>query len=475
MTRALCVLLLACSACAGAPTPAPKPPKPVVVAPTEPEVPAPDWALGAWPAHLPKTEFAAAVATSTDAATARTRANSALEVRLFGPRERRPFDALPPQLGPVSTPALTRMFEVDGITSVLVARSRTEGSQSLRSWAETLRPEAPLPASTSKDEGILVFGTELARPRQHMDLLVAHLHHQQAAHFACVQAPVRTSTCTAPNPRLLQDALQTFLSGVQVSAIPPDGVPYRPGMGPLRPATVRVTWTSPGQAPIPLPSMPLRLRVAGQHTKALTDSKGYLRWPLPTTMQSQDTVEVSVDTQALLGRLQSLWSPAPTLRVSLRTLHPDQSRLALSIQESAIGQPSTEGTESLRHRLQEGGLNTVYYLDEGRAPKLPIQASALGALADQAMGQLDLIAVGVLQSHFASQMGARSVWYEASGHLTIYDAWTGQKIAHFEDSARAMAIGESAAAAAALVALGRKLAQHSQQAIHAYSPGPLLQ
>lgn len=474
MKRALLVLLLGCTACASAPAIKPAPVvEPVHVVDTAAVTP--DWALGAWPAHLPQDQFAAAVATSTDAATARAQANSALEVRVFGPPERWPFGTLPAELAPVSTPALTRIYQDGTITSVLVAADRAQASQRLEDWAKTLKPQEALPASTSEDERILVFGHELDRPRHHLDLLIGHLRHRTATHYACQQAPVRTSTCAAPSPRLLQDALRTFLSGVQMKASPPDGVPFRPGVGPLRPASVQLTWKSPGQAPVPLPRIPVSITVAGIRTEAKTGPDGFLRWPLARTMASGGFVAMSVDGPALLGAASSVWSQPPKVQVLLRTLDAERSRLALSIKETAIDQPSTEGSESLRHALTTGGLRTVYYLDAGRAPKLPITAAALTTLADEAQGQLDLIAVGVLESHFASQMGARSVWYEASGHLDLYDAWTGQRIAQFEDSARAVGIGERAAATAALKALGRQFAAQAQQAILRHNPGPLLQ
>lgn len=471
MTRArlgLATGLALLAGCSSAPPAPPAPPPPAVA--EAPEPPPPGWTVGAWPAHLPRAEYAAAVATSTDAAFARREALAALEVRLFGPVERRPFEAVPDALRPIADPELGRSHEQDGLHHVLVAASRAASVARLDAWAAALSPDAPLPEETKAGERVLVSGEQVEAPRAHLDALIAHTRFRRAKHFACVQAPVRTSTCAAPNPKLLEDALTSFLDAIALTPEPPDGVPVHPRAGALRPATVKVTWTSPGLPPRPLEDVPVTLSLWGETRTEASDADGMVRAPVPPERAPGAPGAAIVDRSALLGGLSDLWPAPPSTKLSLRSLDLEHSRLALDITERASGRPSTDGTESLRRALLAGGLGAVFYLDEARALATPIEATAVTALADAARGQIDLVAVGTFDSHFASQMGARSVWYEATGEIELYDAWSGTRIATFEDAARAVAIGEAAAARAAVETLGKKLADRMQAALRDYHP-----
>lgn len=462
------------AACASAPPVPPAPPPPPVEVPFQ-AAPPPDWVTGAWPAHLPEAEYAAAVATSTDARTAFVKARAALELRLFGPPARRPFETLPPALADFVDPDLSQHHTQEGLTSALEVASKAKIAEQLKAWAQALTPESDLPEPHPSGERVLVFGAEVHDARAHLDRLIEHLRFRRAARFACAEAPVRTSTCTAPHPELMQDALQAFLSGVTLDAIPPDGVPFRAGVGALRPLRLRVAWRSPGRAPQPLAEVPVRVIVQGRTQVLLSDEAGQVSLPWPQDIGPEATAGCGLDAQRLLGELRDVWPEPPKAQVGLRALTPEHLRLALSLNETSVGHSSVDGSESLRRTLMAQGWGSVYYLDDSRAPAVPIQGPALAALADQAQGQLDLILVGTLDSHFASQMGARSVWYEATASVALYDAWSGQKIEQLETSARAVAIGEAAAAKAALEALGAQLAQRTQEALRAYRPAPLLQ
>lgn len=474
MSKKACILGLLVISCSSAPPPPAKPlPRPPVTSTVAPD-PAPEWTLGAWPAHLPAERFAAAVATSTDAKASHTKALAALEVRLFGPPEKRPFAALPPELRDFVDPALTREHSSEGITTALVAVSKTHIQQRLDDWAQAQTPDTELPERHPDGERVLVFGEQVHDARDHLNRLIEHLRYRRAAHFVCQDAPVRTSTCSAPDPRILQDSLQAFTSGIQLRSTPTDGVPYRAGLGALRKITVHATWNSPGRAPEPLAQVPVQVKLPNRTLLSETDADGRVHIPWPNDAPLNATAKARI-ASSLLAELQSFWADPPSVDIVLRELRPDRSRVALSIKEASVGRHSTDGSERLRQGLLSAGWAAVYYLDEGRTPAQPVQAAALSALADQAQGQLDVLLMGDLEVHFASQMGARSVWYEATGELTVYDAWTGRPVAVLKDSARAVAIGEAAAAKAALEALGGQLADKVIAAMRAYQPPALLQ
>jgi len=76
-----------------------------------------------------------------------------------------------------------------------------------------------------------------------------------------------------------------------------------------------------------------------------------------------------------------------------------------------------------------------------------------------ARGGIDQVAFGEARSEFASRMRARSVWHEAIGVLTVYDAWSGKEITTLERSARARGIGDLNAGRNALRALGSVLGE----------------
>ena len=50
-------------------------------------------------------------------------------------------------------------------------------------------------------------------------------------------------------------------------------------------------------------------------------------------------------------------------------------------------------------------------------------------------GGIDHIAIGDARSDVASRMGARSVWHEAIGLATVYDALSGEQVTTIEHSA----------------------------------------
>lgn len=473
---AACAALTGIAACKGGPDSVPPPTAPAALEPppsvkATPPPPPPEWTRGAWPEHLPAESFVAAVATSTDAEAAEAAAVAALQVRLLGPAERRPFTSMPAALQPLVDPSLTRRYAGPERTSVLVAARRKKVISALDAWAAALAPVAPLPGG---------LGSRLAAgaredPRAYIDRLVSHARHRRAAAFACEQAPVRTSTCAAPNPEPVQRALTEVLEAVAVTTEPPKGVPHHPRTGALRPVRVRVTWAPSGAAPKPLADMPVLLDLWGVPTQARTAADGGASAPVPPQARPAEAAVARLDAAALLGELVDLWPDPPAVQVNLRALTPARMRAGLSVKETSAGRTTLDGTERLREALVRAGVGAAFYLDERQALQLPAPAAAISALADAAQGDLDVLVIGQIESHFASQMGARSVWYEATGHVELFDAWTGQRIVTLDEAARAVAIGEAAAARAALQTLGEQLAEKLHDALVAYAPPAMAQ
>ncbi|MEL7372561.1 MAG: hypothetical protein AAFN74_26790, partial [Myxococcota bacterium] len=164
-----------------------------------------------------------------------------------------------------------------------------------------------------------------------------------------------------------------------------------------------------------------------------------------------------VDAEGLLGAEAGLWANLPTLDIGFRLVTEKTARVALYFTETG---GVHHGRDALRDRLKVLGLPETRALDpkfENFFSEGAPDTARLRSLADAADGHIDLVAVSDMRSEFAGRMSRRSVWHEATGQIVVYDLWSGAQLGPVQGTEREAGIGEKAASAKALSALGDRL------------------
>lgn len=160
-----------------------------------------------------------------------------------------------------------------------------------------------------------------------------------------------------------------------------------------------------------------------------------------------DGLVVTLDRAPLVPPLDSLF---PELRTALRSRPVGLRQWALVVGDR------TEGAfaDALDRALRDRGAGARQSLEAARGRALKAAQGArrvatLRALADEHRGALDVVLVARVESHFASRMGSRRTWYEASAEVDAYLAWTGESLGSFEARGNESGIGDERAERAA--------------------------
>ena len=417
----------------------------------------PAWVAGEMPALYDASTHLMVVGSGPTVDAAAADARSRMVNKVLGPETSRPFASVPEDLQEFAyAPATERYVASPDKAYVRLLAQRVFVVDRLRAWEAQKAIGAladPVP------EAFRTEGRPVSEPSSHLDALVTTLAYQRASAFVCNRRmAVSTSTCTPADLGAIHSAVSTFGQALEIRPKYADGVPYRAGDGAQAPVAAEVVWKAPGQSAQPVAGVPLAFQGVAEKASVPTEDDGLAVWR-PTTADPTARVSVRIDAPALLGPDAALWATLPATDVGFRILQPKTARVAVFIEEDGS---SRSGRDGFRTKLTGLGMGAPTDLpaDMQRAfakGSTPDRATLL-ALAQRANGSIDLVAVGEMHSQFASRVGARSVWHEAKGTLTLYDVWSGAQLGPLRGTERAVAIGERAASAKALRALGERLA-----------------
>jgi hypothetical protein len=376
---------------------------------------------------------------------------------------------MPPVLVPESDVERSELLP-DGRTAVLVALPRPVFALRVQDWLD--HP----PEAETRDAG-----TPTGMLRAALDFL----DFQQRGAWGCERQRTLVGTeCEVTDTTMGRRQVAAVAAELRLEPALDGGIPVRPGGRALLPATVRARWRNGAGETVPWPDLPLRFEapdgVLASHS-ARTDGEGHAEVAFVQSPPGDLRVRVTVDREALLGTLQELW-PEVSVELGLRPVTLASGRLAVYLVESIAnvapqetddpdgdgrgdgtqdepGDPAGAATGAVVQTLEARGHRASRALGPDDARRLqhargPDLVAALRAIAVEARGGIDHVAIGEARSDFASRMGARSVWHEAMGMITVYDAWSGEEVTTLERSARARGIGDRHAGRNALRALG---------------------
>ena len=291
---------------------------------------------------------------------------------------------------------------------------------------------------------------DMVGPAPWRDVLYPFLKAHIAARACEQRRRLFAVECETGDTAEVDDALAQLTTEVELSPPFPDGIPAdRDGL-PLRPASVYVLWRG-----LPIANVPvIATSPEGGELQAKSDARG-VAIISPSAAASWSTLDVRVDTAALLGPLRGAWPDRP---VTLTTRAVDGRRFTL-----LFTQGDAELATALESRLEQHGAPEPATVTKETAREIAsaegdARARKIIALADASSGRIDVVLVLSAESRFAGRMGSSKSWSEASGSVQIHDAWTGRVIATIEDSATASGVGEERASRAARDKLATALA-----------------
>lgn len=290
-------------------------------------------------------------------------------------------------------------------------------------------------------------------PEAWQQTLQSYATEHLAVHTCLRRRALFESVCEPPDTAEVDRAVAELLAEVTLVPGLRGGVPVDADGKPRVDGTVYVLWRG-----LPLPGAPVAV---GDPPQAMsTDAKG--RVVLPTRDGRFSPTTVTLDPGALLGPVAADL-PAPKVEVKSR---PESSRrYALVVR----GRPT--GTEPLEAALSEklADLGAPAHLDAAQRERLSAVTKgdavpALAEIARRAAGAFDVVILVDYDSAFASRMGGNRVWYEASGSLTIYDAWSGKSTFHEPIRAKANGVSDASADTAARAKLAQQVAERIREA-----------
>src|SRR5690606_4311441 len=140
------------------------------------------------------------------------------------------------------------------------------------------------------------------------------------------------------------------------------------------------------------------------------------------------------------------------------------TRVAIYIEERASGrvEATSRVNAGIRRVLGTDAQAVARALEASvGAPALatPPNAESLRAIASRFGGRVDILLIGRVESEFANRMGAHKVWFEATFEGSVYDLWTGQRVADLFVDATASDFGDTRADHAARAALAEQLVE----------------
>jgi hypothetical protein len=291
---------------------------------------------------------------------------------------------------------------------------------------------------------------EVDAPEPWQETLRSHARAHLAAHACARRQALFGSSCEQVDTRDVDDAVAELAGQVTLVASLPDGVPVdAQGIAKHGPA-VYALWRG-----LPLSGIPVRVGSTGK--VLLTDDHGRVTIDPPKGRAWTD-LDVEIDAASLLGPQASDWAPAP-LRLPARTR--SGRRYGLLV----VGPSGDEPVRAaLAADLEGRGFRPAHAVPpphdalvrRARAGKaLP----GLGAVAEALGGRFDVVMRVEYDCGFASRMGGNRVWFEATGTLTVYDAWSGAVLLHEQLRAKANGVTDARADQAARDKLAQTLAQ----------------
>ncbi len=452
------IVLLALGACSGSQKIV-EPAKPVVEPqPTRPVVEKPLWALGIYPEDMPESHHLMAVAEGKTKQEATQKAELLLHDKFLGPKGGRPFQVLPRSLAQLSEPQFTKTASLaEGHFAVAVAARRGYFTTALDQWLAELEKQV---------SGQLV---DAAQPLSQLNKLLFRLRLARGRSYACARlTAVLKSPCQATPAEALQKEISGFASKLKIEPVIATGIPGYLNQPALRPAEVLVFYQGEGQA-IAVQGAELIFEASTSllaESRAQTEIDGRAGVKLKLPLLESSTVSVRLDAQKMLGDEHQLWSKLSKVTLKPRILTTKSRKIAFYLEENALGQSVPWATNSLRDSLKKADIALQDSLDPEVKQQLAEViaqgknwSQALQSLPDGHRARPDILIQGTIESHFASRMGARSVWHEATGKLSIYEGWSGRVLGEVRQTARAVAIGEEAASRKALTALAQLLGE----------------
>ena len=414
----------------------------------------PTWVEGEMPELYDAATHLMVVGRGATVEEAEADAKAKMRAEVLGPDADRPFVTVPDALQAFAySPGTERYINPEGAAFVRLIAQRVFVIDRLKAW-EALMGVGALP--DGQPDAFVAGGQPVRDPSTHLEALAATLGHQRASAFVCQRRmAVTTSTCTPTSLAPIRGAMKAFGRAIQLKPRYADGVPFRSGRGAQAPVTVDAVWTSPQADTFPVAGLPLVFKTADE-AMIETNDRGRAEWTAGSVTPS-DKVSVRINGEGVLGPDAALWASLPAIEVGFRPLDVKTARVAYLIDEGN----NTSGRNEMKKKLMALGMVEPQALPDSLkaffAQGAP-DAAKRKAFIDAADGQFDVVAVGEMHSQFASRFGARAVWHEAQGELTVFDIWSGAQIGPLTGTVRASAIGERAASSKALAALGKQLA-----------------
>ncbi len=270
--------------------------------------------------------------------------------------------------------------------------------------------------------------------------------------------------CEPVDPAPVEARLRGMLQSIELVPLYEDGVP-RDGEKFLRPLVVE-TRLGRGASAIALSHLPLQLKAEGpaEPLALESDPNGKVSYRIPPEASLDSTFAIRVDTEALLGPLASLWSPAEA-SFSGRVVGVQRSAFVVR-KPSAAGETAAKAVQKNLQNVVTRPVSLSSQTDRRLARATPQSLRRVApTLADEMQGELDTLFFVEAESEFASRMGTHRVWYEARGNLVAVSAWTGEVLHQVDAVVTESGVGEARAERAALESLGRELAGKMKAAL----------
>jgi len=297
---------------------------------------------------------------------------------------------------------------------------------------------------------------ELGGPPAWRDVLYGFVAARGAAHVCERRRALFEASCEPGDLEESTIAIADLASTVSLVPTYRDGVPVDAEGRVLRAPSVFVLWNG-----VPVGDVPVMIE--GQRIDAhVSDPAGRVALELAVGTRMASAARARIDADTLLGPLSSVW---PEVVVGLAPRPITLTRWTVGVSPNT----DREAGEDLQRALAKSGLGAPVEPDAkliaaAAAAKSSDRSKALAAIADDARGAVDYVVLGDLQSAFASRMGGSRVWFEARGHLEVFEAWSGTSVVRVEAKERASGVGDAradeAARAKLVAALVASLREH---------------
>ena len=415
--KRLALVVLFAAACSSEP----KGPGPIVAA-----TDAAAWRKGILPAEL--ADFVVAVGEGANEDAARTAATQALERKIWG-------DVPVPAGQTVPRSDLLEKTDAADTHAVLLAVDKSVLARLMQARIDTIGYTA--------DDANALYGTRLA-------VAIANMVKGREKQQACAWV----SSCTTDEGGAMREALLARLAELELTTSA-NGVPFRRGVGPLKPATVIARLRNKPTA-----------SAYGITLRAL-DGTQPLGGPVSTASDGSARFDLSgcgsMQARVILDAPQLTDVALPEVALALREITSSNARVAVHLDVTA--DDNRVAPDSAVKAMIDAIAGAGIAKPEALPPRLssvlasPRQTDlALRDIAELADGAIDVIVAGTVQTAFANRMGARSVWHQAKAKVAVYDVWTGTLIAEHTREAQAVGLGDGAAQAKAIAEVSKLLA-----------------